>query len=239
MSLKIKGWRKITKIAVGAVFGLLLLIFFVKVATFEDAYYREKEGSERAVSPSQTEEEIVPTETEELSEEEPTEVQIREYWVAPERPRYLTIEKLGIYNSRVRAVSINSNGELGTPNNIFDVGWYESSGLPGSGRTLLIDGHNGGPHVHGVFKNLPDLVEGDIVWIERGDTMLFKYVVVENVEKSLDEANTYMATAMKSPEPGRESLTLISCTGEWSSQRNTYLSRQFVRAVFDGSFENE
>ena len=235
MSLKIRGWRKITKIAVGAVFGLLLLIFFVKVATFEDAYYREKEGSERNVILT----EVATEPVQELIEEEPAEEEIREYWVAPERPRYLTIEKLGIYNSRVRAVSVNSNGELGTPNNIFDVGWYESSGLPGGGRTLLIDGHNGGPTMHGVFKNLPDLVAGDIIWIERGDTKLFKYSVVENVTVSLDEANTYMATAMKSPEPGRESLTLITCTGDWSTQRNTYLSRQFVRAVFEGSFDNE
>ena len=235
MSLKIRGWRKITKIAVGAVFGLLLLIFFVKVATFEDAYYREKEGSERNVILT----EVATEPVQELIEEEPAEEEIREYWVEPERPRYLTIEKLGIYNSRVRAVSVNSNGELGTPNNIFDVGWYESSGLPGGGRTLLIDGHNGGPTMHGVFKNLPDLVEGDIIWIERGDTKLFKYSVVKNVTVSLDEANTYMATAMKSPEPGRESLTLITCTGDWSTQRNTYLSRQFVRAVFEGSFDNE
>lgn len=238
MSLKIKGWRKITKIAVGATLGLLLLIFFIRVVTFEDAYYREKEGSERA-EVAKTEETIVIEEPAELVEEEPTEYEVREYYVAPERPRYLTIEPLGIYNSRIRPVSINSNGELGTPNNIFDVGWYESSSLPGGGRTLLIDGHNGGPHVRGVFKNLPDLGIGEIIWIERGDGLLFKYIVTENVTKSLDEANLYMVEAMKSPEPGKESVTLISCTGEWSSQRNTYLSRQFVRAVLEGSFVNE
>ena len=37
------------------------------------------------------------------------------------------------------------------------VGWYESSGKPGKGTVIVIDGHNGGPHIHGVFKDLPNL----------------------------------------------------------------------------------
>ena len=32
-------------------------------------------------------------------------------------------------------------------------------------------------------------------------------------------------------EKGKESVTLITCTGEWSDQQQTYLSRQFTRAV--------
>ena len=128
-------------------------------------------------------------------------------------------------------MGVDSNGALATPRNVFDVGWYESSGRPGMGGTLVIDGHNGGPHVYGVFKRLPDLQKGDIIRIERGDGVVFNYSVVENTEVLLSESDKYMSTAMKSPERGRESVTLISCTGEWSQQQNTYLSRQFVRAV--------
>ena len=40
-----------------------------------------------------------------------------------------------------------------------------------------------------------------------------------------------MATAIKTPMTGKESITLISCTGEWSQAQGTYLSRQFTRAV--------
>ena len=227
MSLKIKGWRKITKIVVGALLGLLFLIFFIRVVTFEDAYYREKEGSERAEVPSSTQKEKEP----ELVEVKPTEAEVHEYTVAPGRPRYLTIEKISVYNARIVPVSINDEGEMGTPNNIYDVGWYESSGAPGAGRTMVIDGHNGGPHAYGVFKDLPEVVESDIIKVERGDGTVFQYRVVESKAILLDEANEYMATAMRSPEPGRESLTLITCTGEWSLERATYLSRQFVRAV--------
>ena len=224
MSLKIKGWRKITKWAIWSVLALLLLVFLVRVITFENNYYSEKEGSERAVT-----EQVVGNS--DLDETEPTEAEIKEYTVSPDRPRYLTIEKLGITNSRILPMGVNTNGELDTPNNIFDVGWYEGSGKPGQGGTMSIDGHNGGPHVYGVFKNLPNLVEGDIIQVERGDGAVFKYKVAENKAVPLSDSNKYMAVAAKSPEYGKESVTLISCTGEWSQQQGTYLSRQFTRAV--------
>ena len=128
-------------------------------------------------------------------------------------------------------MGVNDKGELDTPRNIFDVGWYEGSGKPGKGGTMVIDGHNGGPHVHGVFKDLPDLAEGDIIKVERGDGAVYKYKVVENVTVPLAESDKYMVTAAKSPVTGKESVTLVSCTGEWSQTQGTYLSRQFTRAV--------
>ena len=224
MSLKIKGWREITKWAIWSVLGILFLVFLIRVATFEASYYAEKEGSERAV--------VETTEPEEeLIEVEPTEQEVREYTVAPDRPRYLTVEKLGINKARILPMGVNAKGELATPNNIFDVGWYEASGKPGQGGTMIIDGHNGGPHVLGVFKSLPNLAEGDIITVERGDGVVYKYAVVENKAVLLSESDAYMATAARSPEQGKESVTLISCTGEWSQQQGTYLSRQFTRAV--------
>ena len=57
------------------------------------------------------------------------------------------------------------------------------------------------------------------------------YSVIENNAISLDESDEYMATAAQSPEADKESVTLITCTGEWSQQQGTYLSRQFTRAV--------
>ncbi len=205
----------------------MFLIFLIKVATFENYYYSEKDGSERVVAEGADEEEG----NEELIEVEPTEDEVREYIVSPDRPRYLTVKTLGIHNARILPMGVNQGGELDTPKNIFDVGWYEGSSAPGQGGTLIIDGHNGGPTRHGVFKNLPNLSNGDILEIERGDGVIYKYKVVENNSVSLDDSNAYMATAAESPEPGKESLTLISCTGEWSQSQKTYLSRQFVRAV--------
>ena len=229
MSLSLDfGWRKILKWSLCGIAIVLFLVYFIRVVTWEDAYYREKEGSERA---SAVVADVEKTVTEELIEEEPTEEEVREYYVDPDRPRYLTIPKLGIYNARIIPVGINEDGALGTPRNVFDVGWYEGSGKPGEGKTMLIDGHNGGPHVYGVFKRLPDLEIGDTITVQRGDGMLYHFTVRDNVDKSLEESTQYMATVMRSPETGKEALSLITCTGEWSQAQGTYLSRQFVRAV--------
>ena len=223
MSLKINSWRRVIKIVFWIIVFALLGIFIVKILVFEHNYLEEKEGSERAIT--------IVEEEEELIEVKPTEEEVTEYIVAPDRPRYLTVEKLGINKARIIPMGVNVNGELATPNNIFDVGWYDASGLPGMGGTMIIDGHNGGPHVHWVFKDLPDLAEGDLIVVERGDGVAFKYRVVENKSVLLSESDAYMSTAARSPESGKESVTLISCTGEWSQQQGTYLSRQFTRAV--------
>lgn len=229
MTLKIDfNWRRCLKWVVWGLAALLLLIFIVRVISFENYYYDAKDGSERAVTEGVGGIEVA---QEELIEEEPTEAEVREYTVAADRPKYLTVEHLGIYNARILPMGLTSEGALDTPRNIFDVGWYQMSGKPGQGGTLIIDGHNGGPHVKGVFKNLPNLRIDDVIKITRGDNVVYSYKVVDNVEVTLSEADAYMVKAAQSPVTGKESVTLISCTGEWSQQRGTYLSRQFARAV--------
>lgn len=222
MTLKINNGRAILKWGLISILAILFLVFFIRVAVFEKQYYEEKEGSERAIQMDMGDE---------LVEVAPSEQDVRDYVVAADRPRYLSIDRLDIDNARVLPMGINEAGELSTPNNIFDTGWYYSSSKPGQGGTLLIDGHNGGPHVQGVFKDLPALGEGDIIKIERGDGEIFRYSVVENKTIPLSESNDYMVTAMMSPMKGVESVTLISCAGEWSQAQSTYLSRQFVRAI--------
>ncbi|MBQ6130282.1 class F sortase [Candidatus Saccharibacteria bacterium] len=215
---------RIEKILAG-VLVFILGVFFVKTALWEYSYYSEKEGSARAEAVNNL------SSAPDVDETPVTEEDRAAYSVPADHPRYLSIEKLGIKNARVLSMGVLTSGELDTPNNIFDVGWYNASGTPGSGRTLLIDGHNGGPNVVGVFKYLNQLEKGDQLVVERGDGALFTYSVVENNEVPLDAADDYMKTALTSAEPGTEGLTLISCIGEWSQTRQTYLSRQFVRAV--------
>lgn len=222
MSLKIKSWRKIAKWTIWSLVAIVFLVFLIRVATFEASYYGSKEGSERAIA--------VASESD-LIEEKPTEEELEDYTVEAMNPRYLTVERLGIDKARILPMGVNISGELATPNNVFDVGWYDVSGKPGQGKTMIIDGHNGGPHVLGVFKNLPDLVEGDEIVVERGDGKVFHYKVSDSKAVPLEEADAYMSVAASSPDPQKESVTLISCTGEWSEQRQTYLARQFVRAV--------
>lgn len=228
MALKF-NWKKNLPRIIWGILAIIFLICVLRVIIWEHNYYKEKEGSTRATAVANT---IAPEDTEEdVNEEDVTEQQKQAYKVAADRPRFLSIEKLGIDRARVLEIGVTNSGRLQTPAGIYDVGWYNNSGKPGQGKTLLIDGHNGGPTKEGVFKRLPELEIGDIIMVERGDGKHFRYQVVENEEVALAEADSKMQKMLTSPEPGRESLSLITCTGVWSQVQQTYLSRQFVRAV--------
>ncbi len=221
--LAIYGWKKLIPKIIWGIIIALAAFFLIKTAIWEYNYYQNQKGKSRPAS-GYTEL------TETLDETTPTSQQISEYTVPAANPRYLTIEKLGIANARIRKVGLKaSTNQIDTPNNIFDAGWYSGSSLPGSGKTVIIDGHNGGPTQSGIFKNLPSLATGDIITIEIGNGTIFKYAVVENISIPTDEANEYMSKAQISPIVGKESLTLISCSGQWKNK--TYDHRQFVRAI--------
>ena len=117
------------------------------------------------------------------------------------------------------------------PHNINDIGWYGKSSLPGSGGTMLMDGHNGGPTRDGVFKRLGELKSGDEIVITRGDNEEFRYTVQEVKHMSVDELNNgHMQTMTKAIAPGREGLNLITCTGTWVPAKQTYDQRVTIRA---------
>ena len=227
MSLKVKGKLKPSTI-IWSIIVLILGACFIRVYIWEQNYYAEKEGSERAVA-SIVDNAILDTST--VEEEEITDEETLNHVVPADKPRYMSIPKLGVKKARVLEIGVNDAGELGTPSNIFDVGWYRNSGAPGAGGTAIYDGHNGGPTKEGVFKRIPELVEGDIITIERGDGEIFNYKVVNNSIVPVDKANDRMNWVSRSPSPGQESISIITCTGEWSQSQLSYLSRQFLRAI--------
>ncbi|MBQ3409747.1 class F sortase [Candidatus Saccharibacteria bacterium] len=225
MSLKISSLKKYrSKI----IWGIVIIIFaacLLRVFIWEHNYYASKEGSARAVSPTSIE-----APTEDVDKTPITDDEVVAWTVAANHPRYLSIEKLGITNARVLSVGVGSAGQLLTPTSIYDVGWYDKSGLPGRSGAMLMDGHSG-IGAPGVFNRLPELTKGDIITVERGDGAIFKYEVVENNTISLDDADSKMAEMQRTAVSGKEGLNLITCTGDWSYTRQTYLSRQFLRAV--------
>ena len=226
MSLKVKGRLTLSNIIWGVII-IVLSACLLRVYFWEQNYYASKEGSERATVPTPSR--VLDTST--VEEDEITDEQTLNHVVPADKPRYMTIEKLGIKKARVLEVGVNALGEIGTPSNIFDIGWYRDSSAPGAGGTAIYDGHNGGPTKEGVFKHLPELESGDIITVERGDGMIFNYKVVNNVTLPVAKANERMAWASRSPAMGQESLSIITCTGEWNQNDLTYLSRQFLRAI--------
>lgn len=156
-----------------------------------------------------------------------------EYTVPPTHPKLLSIAALNITDARVLNVGIKSNGEVDTPMNIHDIGWYNKSAMPGDGKgAVLLDGHNGGPTKGGVFEHLPKLREGAEIVMERGDGKKITYIVKENKTISLEDLNNGGMNQAVAPLQGdAQGLTLISCVGRWIPAQQTYDQRVVVRAV--------
>jgi len=227
-TMKLPSFGKISVKASWIVWGviaLLLLGFILRVAIWEHNYLARMEGSERDVPAAEY--------YDGGDEVDETVPDVNEYHVAPDKPRFLSINSLGITNARIVEVGQKANGEIETPRNIYDVGWYNGDGsaLPGQPGTVVMDAH-GGSMGNGIFNNLPSITTGAKIIIEMGDEKTeYTYEVVDLVTKNLSDANDYMVVAFSSPEEGKDSLTLITCTGNWIWNKQTYSERLFVRAV--------
>ncbi len=162
-----------------------------------------------------------------------TDEQVEKHVVPASQPRYISIPALNITNARVMSVGLTKNNMIDTPKNISDTAWYNKSALPGSGTgAVVIDGHNGGATRDGVFASLDALSPGDTIIIERGDGKKFTYNVVENETMSLKEANeTGMKKMLLPVEDGKESLSLITCAGNWVPRDKVFDKRIMLRAV--------
>lgn len=194
------------------------------------SHKQEPEVAEVVEEPEPEPEEELPIENTDDLVEEPEITDNNAYQVAAHKPRYLSIPSIGLHNIPVIEIGIDGN-TLGDPNNERLVGWHYRSAIPGQPGVAMIDGH-GGDLGTGIFKTLPRARVGDNIIVEMGDGRKFTYRIVEMVNKVRgEEANKYMHTAYQSPVPGAAAMTLITCTGKWLKNEQTYLLRLFVRAV--------
>ncbi len=232
--LKLPAIRKVHVRPAYLVFGAILTIlavFFIRVAVWEHHYMTAMEGTERDTTVKIEVNEG--GENEEVDDAKPTEQEVIEYIVAADKPRYLSIPYLGIHNARIVEIGLKGQGEMATPYNIYDVGWYTGAGsvLPGQNGVTIMNAH-GGNLGYGIFRTLPKLPIGETVRIEMGDGRIYNYKVIESVTKELgDEANKYMNTAFTPLSGVSNTLTLITCTGDWWESSQTYSQRLFVRAA--------
>ena len=93
-----------------------------------------------------------------------TEEQISTHKVKPEEPRYFSMPSLNITKSRIIGVGFEKGTKkIDTTPNIHDVAWFNLSGLQNqTEKVIVLNGHNGGPNIDGIFKNLPNVEKGEI-----------------------------------------------------------------------------
>lgn len=141
-------------------------------------------------------------------------------------PAFLTIPKINI-NADVQKVGITAKGNMATPRNFADVGWYKFGAMPGEMGSAVLAGHvNNGLSLPAVFANLDLLQSGDDVYVtdSSGQRLHFKVrsKAVYDFDANVPEVFTQ--------NDGRY-LKLITCTGVWQEDFRTHNKRLVVTAV--------
>jgi len=161
---------------------------------------------------------------------EPENIDPANYQVAPNKPRFLSISTIGLANIPVTEFGVTASNQLGSPVSTRVVGWYYQSAFPGKQGVTVMNAH-GGDLGTGIFKTLPQAKVGDEVVIEMGDGRKYTYVIEEmNYKKLGAEANSYMYIIYEPLRENVPTLTMITCTGTWLRDLQTYDQRLFVRA---------
>lgn len=122
---------------------------------------------------------------------------------------------------------VDNGGVMIAPDTANDVAWYDFSAHPGFGGNAVFAAHvdyvNVGP---AVFWNLKDLEPGDIIDIRLEDGTLYRYAV--NFKQQYDSATAPVSEIVGATP--KESVTLITCSGTFSSATHQYDKRLVVRA---------
>lgn len=171
-----------------------------------DVWSKEREGRDEAQLPDGT---------------------LARYTVAPAAPRALYVDTLSVA-ARVLPMSVNTDGSLQAPYHIDDTGWYTGSARPGERGAVFIDGHASGATRKGIFAYLDTLKPGDKVRLEKGDGSLLAYEVVHAESIPLDTLD--MRTVLQPYGDTTHGLNLMTCTGKWLADRQTYDHRVVVYA---------
>lgn len=140
----------------------------------------------------------------------------------------LIIPKIGV-DAPFTYKAVGPDGQMPNPNGPNDVAYYDFGqwpglgGLPNAGGNVILAGHvdyiNVGP---AVFWDVDTLVPGDIIQVRMQDGTVVEYAVEFNkwVQPGGADWSSIVAGT------GDESITLITCTGEFSAGH--YDKRQVV-----------
>jgi sortase A len=138
----------------------------------------------------------------------------------------LVIPKIGV-DAPVVTLGVDAQGVMQSPKTAFEVGWYNFTAQPGTGGNAVFSGHvdfaSVGP---AVFWHLRDLGPGDLVQVRLADGTTYQYVVVSSTSYPGDDAPIADIVG----PTGKDSVTIITCTGTFNRDVHQYSHRLVVRA---------
>src|SRR3954453_1989544 len=144
-------------------------------------------------------------------------------------PVELQVDSVGV-DAPVEVGNV-TDGVMQDPSGPWVVSWYEPLGKIGEGGNVVIAGHvdywNVGP---AVFWDVRDLPEGDIIRVVGEDGKNYEYAVQWTTSYMADQLTPEVIQKDIVGDTGQETLTLITCGGEFNPDTGEYNQRWVVRA---------
>ncbi|MBA3450609.1 MAG: class F sortase [Chloroflexia bacterium] len=130
------------------------------------------------------------------------------------------------------------DGAMQDPTGPWVVAWYDGLGKVGEGNNVVMAGHvdyyNTGPNGTAgpaVFYDVPNLAPGDVIRLlgENGETIEYAVEWTEEFNVATELTPEVIQNDIVG-NTGKESLTLITCGGEFDAATGEYLKRWVLRA---------
>ena len=129
--------------------------------------------------------------------------------------------------ANIENVGILDNGQMGVPEDISEVGWFEPGFKPGTKGNSVLAGHVDSKEGPAIFFNLDKLSKGDEIILTGKDGEKLTFVVTGK------ESYPYQNSPIEKifgPTDSR-SLNLITCTGTFNRSKGTHEDRLVVSTV--------
>lgn len=143
--------------------------------------------------------------------------------VSRAEPARLQIPAIAL-DAEVESVGLTSKGAMDTPQNRYNVAWYNKGPRPGELGSAVIDGHlDGENQTTAVFKDLNKVKVGDTITIVDKDNKTLTFTV--------RRTKLFQATDPTTEVFGSTNgiyLNLITCAGTWNTERQDYEERLVV-----------
>ena len=135
-------------------------------------------------------------------------------------------------NTTVIPVGVTPKGNLDTPPNFVQAGWYKNGVVPGQIGSAVIDGHvDNGANIPGPFKHLKDVKIGDVIDITNTSGQILHFSVSRiDAYKNEDFPSQSIFNDYSGPL-----LKIITCHGKFVASKKTYDQRLVVTAVLRSS----
>jgi LPXTG-site transpeptidase (sortase) family protein len=132
-------------------------------------------------------------------------------------------------NIELVEVGVAGDGSLETPHDWSKGGWYKDGPKPGEEGNMIINAHYDDNYGRpAAFWQLKNLKVDDKVVVEDKQSKSFEYKVVSTYLVDINDPNRL--DILKNHEPGKATMTLITCGGIWLPGKSTYTKRFVVKA---------